>query len=203
MNYFTADLHFNDAPTLSVDHRPFKTPEEFDDFIINLWNNQAGKGDTIYVLGDFVDCDGFGHESWMKSVHYPKQINAKVILIIGNNEQRVIKNYFNDDFEAFRKHFISCGFTEVYQNYEMTIAGERFYLTHKPIDCKFDMLNLFGHMHRGGGIYKPFGFNIGCDLNHFFLYSEANIADLLKMKKAFWEKDKNINLWTVPTQNNR
>ena len=44
------------------------------------------------------------------------------------------------------------------------------------------------------GIYKSFGFNVGCDLNHFKLYSENDIKQLLKMKSLYWDKDENLKL---------
>ena len=54
-------------------------------------------------------------------------------------------------------------------------------------------MNLFGHSHRAIGLYTPYGFNVGCDLNHFRLYSENDIAHLLYMKNEYWDKDANIN----------
>ena len=54
------------------------------------------------------------------------------------------------------------------------------------------MTSLFGHIHRATGIYRKFGFNVGCDLNHFRLYSEKYILYLLSMKERFWEKDRNV-----------
>ena len=56
------------------------------------------------------------------------------------------------------------------------------------------MLNLFGHIHRSGGLYKSFGFNVGCDLNHFRLYSEDDIMNLIQMRDRFWINDINVNL---------
>ena len=55
------------------------------------------------------------------------------------------------------------------------------------------MLNLFGHMHRSCGLYKPFGFNVGCDFSHFRLLDENDIKKFLKMKEMFWEKDSVLN----------
>ena len=57
-----------------------------------------------------------------------------------------------------------------------------------------DVINLFGHSHRACGLYKPFGFNIGCDLNHFRLYSEKDIEFMLFMKNKYWDNDKNLNM---------
>ena len=56
------------------------------------------------------------------------------------------------------------------------------------------MLNLFGHSHKAMGLYKSFGFNIGCDLNNYNLYSEDDIMFLLGKKSKFWDKDENLKL---------
>lgn len=72
--------------------------------------------------------------------------------------------------------------------------NQKFYLIHKPKQHKENVLNLFGHSHRAIGLYKPFGFNIGCDLNHFRLYSEKDIQHLLNMKEKYWDKDDNLHI---------
>ena len=113
---------------------------------------------------------------------------------MGNNEDRVVKYFFNGSFERFRDYCINIGFKDVYKNLMIKLGDKEFYLTHKPINCKKDVLNLFGHSHRSMGIYKPYGFNIGCDLNHFRLYSEKDIEFLLNMKEKYWNNDKNLNM---------
>jgi len=193
MKFFTSDTHFNDADTLIVDNRPFKSAKEFDKFVISTWNKQAKAGDTIYMLGDFVDCNGLGCENWKKAIKYVQLIKADVVLIIGNNEERVIKYWFDGDFEKFREFCLDVGFKEVCKNLIIEVCGKPFYLTHKPKNRRDDMLNLFGHTHRSCGLYKPFGFNIGCDLNHFRLFDENDIKKFLKMKEMFWDKDEVLN----------
>lgn len=193
MYFFTSDTHFNDYDTLIVDNRPFKSAKSFDNYVLKLWNKQAKRGDTIFMLGDFVDCSGPESESWKKSINYVKKIKADLVLIIGNNEERVIKNWFGGDFEKFRNFCISLGFKEVYQNTIIEVCNTKFFLTHKPKHHNPDMLNLFGHTHRSCGLYKPFGFNIGCDLNHFRLFDENDVAKFLKMKTQFWDKDSILN----------
>ena len=155
MKFFTSDTHFYDNETLFIDDRPFSSAEEFDNFVINTWNSQVKKGDTIFVIGDFVDCDGEGYEGWRHSIKYVQKLKADVVLIIGNNEERVIKNWFDNDFDAFRKFCINAGFKEVYKNLVVDICDTKFFLTHKPEDRKDDMLTLFGHLHRSCGLYKP------------------------------------------------
>jgi len=194
MLYFTSDVHFNDLDTLVNDNRPFKNIKEFDKYVIRLWNKQVSKDDTIYVIGDFIDCNGKGHDSWKKSILYVKRIKANVILIMGNNEERVVKHYFDNDYEKFKEYCLSIGFKEVHKSLNVTFNDKEFYLVHKAINYKKGVINLFGHSHRACGLYKPFGFNIGCDLNHFRLYSEDDIEFLLKQKDKYWDKDKNLNM---------
>ena len=194
MYFFTSDAHFNNWETLKNDNRPFSCPKKFDRFVLKTWNRQTRKGDTIFVIGDFLDCDDKTCTRWKKAVSYPKKLKADVVLILGNNEKRIIKFFFENDFEKFRAFCKENGFKEVYENLDLEFIGHNFFLTHKPLDYKQGVFNLFGHMHRGGGIYKPFGFNIGCDLNHFRLYSETDIQHLIQMKALYWDNDKHINM---------
>ena len=194
MRYFTSDIHFNNEDTLINDKRPFKTTKQFDKYVLKLWNKTAKNNDTIYVVGDFIDCDGKGCDSWKKSILYVKKIKANVVLIMGNNEDRIVKYFFDGDFQKFREYCIDIGFKEVHKNLSLTMNNQEFYLVHKAINYKKGVINLFGHSHRACGLYKPFGFNIGCDLNHFRLYDENDIQFLLDMKSKYWDKDKNLNM---------
>lgn len=194
MFYFSSDIHFNNKATLITDMRPFKSTNTFDKYIIRTWNKQTNKNDTIFVIGDFVDCHGENDISWKKSILYVKKLKAKVVLITGNNEDRVIKYFFDNDFDKFKNYCIHSGFENVYKNLQLSFKDTNFYLVHKPIHFQEGMINLFGHTHRSSGIYKSFGFNIGCDINHFRLYSEDNIFHLISLKNKYWDVDKNVNI---------
>lgn len=194
MNFFTSDIHLGDDYTVEYDLRPFKNAKHMEKFIFKTWNKQAKKSDKIYIIGDFIDCDGEGFDDWKNHLYKVKKLKADVILIIGNNEERVIKYYFNNSFENFRNHCLSLGFKEVYKNLELTMRGSDFFLTHKPGDYNENVMNLFGHTHAAGGIYYPFGLNVGCDLSHFRLLSENNIFHFLEKKEQYWDKDKHLNL---------
>ncbi len=41
-------------------------------------------------------------------------------------------------------------------------------------------------------MYKPYGINVGVDLNNYNIYSESDIIRLIKQKQNFWDKDPNI-----------
>lgn len=193
MNYFTADIHFCDESTMRSDNRPFKSIKEYDKFTIKTWNLTAKSGDTIYVVGDLLDCDGAESTEWKQGLQLIKKINANIVLIIGNNEQRIIKLFFNNDFGAFAKVCKAYGVKEVYKTLNIEMFGKKFHLTHQIKDADKNKINLFGHTHLCSGLYQPYGLCVSCDLNHFRLFTEEILLGYLKRKKDYWEPDENCN----------
>ena len=53
-------------------------------------------------------------------------------------------------------------------------------------------MNLFGHTHRGTGLWKSFGLNVGIDMNYFRPFSETEILRLLKQKREWMDNDPNV-----------
>jgi len=192
MFYFTSDLHFGSENTIKFDKRPFKNAKVFQSKIIKSWNKIIKKEDTLYVIGDFIDYHEDTKDKCLETLEIVKKVKSNVILILGNNEERVIKNLFNNEFEKFKTHCISLGFKNIMTDYDITINNIPFHLVHKPKDRKEGILNLFGHSHKAIGLYKPYGFNIGCDLNNYQPYSEKDILNLLKKKEDYWDKDINL-----------
>lgn len=181
MNYFTADSHFsyNDESVLSRDYRPFKSLQEMNKKIIDIWNSQAGEDDVIYHLGDFVNYNYLDISGFEERLGFVKKIKAKVVLILGNNEKRIMRNDFGGNFEKFRQYLLGFGFFEVYETYYKVKIGENEYLlTHEPKDCdKSNIYNLFAHIHKNVFI-KKYGINVGVDNHYFKLFSEKDILDI-------------------------
>ena len=69
MVFFSSDIHLGDEENLKLDLRPFKNIKQFDKQIIKTWNKQANRNDTIYIIGDFIDCSGEGHDAWKKTAY--------------------------------------------------------------------------------------------------------------------------------------
>lgn len=128
-------------------------------------------------------------KSWESSIKLPTQLKCPVILLIGNNEERVISNKFNNSFSLFKAYAVSNGFKDVFQEKYLTMRLKTFYLNHYHRNHKDNCINLFGHTHRGAGLYKPYGLNVGCDLNHFQLFSEDEIFRLLQEKENYCDND--------------
>ena len=167
-NWYTADTHFG---------------------------SDSNDNDTIYVIGDF--CNYNHHEKDYESgLAVSKLVNAHIVYIIGNSEERVINDHFGGDFNRFRDYCLmnpGFKFDDVLKNTYLDINGIRFFLTHRPVNHDKDCLNLFGHVHRGIGLWRPFGFNVGTDLNHFQLFGDDDIMFLMKQKKEYWDIDPDIN----------
>lgn len=189
MNYFTADSHFSFKEDLIIfrEFRPFNTLLEMNEKIIDIWNSQAKKDDTIYCLGDFINYN-WNDMDYDKTFKLVQKINAKVILILGNNEERVLNNDFDNNFEKFKSYLLSVGFFDVIEhNAKIEIGGNEYFLTHKPVDCiKESEYNLFGHIHKSVFI-KRYGFNVGVDNHYFRLFSEEDILELQTRRSLFDE----------------
>ena len=192
MLYFTSDLHFGSDSTIKFDKRPFKNSKHFQKRVIKRWNKLLNKDDTLYVIGDFIDCHEDTEDTCLNNLKLVNKIKTNVILILGNNEERIIKHIFNNNFEEFKTHCISLGFKDVLKDITITINNIPFFLVHKPKNRKENILNLFGHSHKALGLYKPYGFNIGCDLNNYDPYSENDIMTLVDKKETYWDKDINL-----------
>ncbi len=177
--FFTSDTHFGQTRTLELSKRPFKNANEMDETIVKNWNKQIGKSDTIYHLGDFGD---------FKMID---KLNGNIILILGNYEIKDLETNFANDFSLYRKYLISLGFKDVIINgvsIELPGIQEKIYLTHKPLDCKKDMFNLFGHIHNLSKV-KKFGLNVGIDCYNF---NPVSTSEMLFYKNAiqnFYDND--------------
>ena len=190
MQFFTSDTHFTLVDyegTVLRDYRPFKSVSQMNKKIIQIWNKQAKKDDVIYHLGDFINYNLKDKVSYKETFKFVKKIKAKVILILGNNEERLVKYEFNDDFESFKKYLIGLGFYDVVMGgMYANIGDQKFYLNHFPKNHKDGVINLFGHIHNCCFV-KKYGFNVGVDNHYFRLFSESDILDIVDKTKYFDE----------------
>lgn len=194
MNFFTSDIHLGDAVSVKADNRPFKNDKQFEKFLIKTWNKQARAGDTIYVVGDLFDCHSKTEPYYLTKLWFVKKIKANIVLIMGNNEEKIINYFYKGNFGRLKEILLESGIKDFWKDGYVNVCGQEFFLTHKPKNHHPTLLSLFGHSHRAMGVYKSFGFNIGCDLNHFRLFSEDDIQALLTAKAEYWDKDTNLTL---------
>lgn len=186
--WFTSDPHFSCPNTLRREHRPFKNVEDYDSYVVDLWNSQVKRKDIIYVIGDFVSCD----DSWRDGLNVVKRIKARVVLVVGNNEHKVVKTMFDGNYTQFNNYCRRVGFVDVRYYAYVRVDKYEVYLTHEPRNHNLAHITLFGHVHKGVGVYKPCGFNMFLDLNYFRLYSADDVLDLIDTRNKYWKYSPNV-----------
>jgi calcineurin-like phosphoesterase family protein len=170
-----------------MQNRPFKDKEEFKSCIVKEFNNVAGTVDTIYVIGNMLSYSETDLSSWSENIHIVNEINAQVVLLIGNCESEIIYKYFADDTDWFRMYCKHFGFKDVLGEAYVSFGGMQVYLNHYPQNRRCYHLNLFGHILREGGLYRPYGLNIGCDVNNYKLWSEQDIIRQLRQNSKWFD----------------
>lgn len=83
-NVFTSDLHFFHRNICKFSGRPW-TYEENTDKLIETWNKNVGKGDTIWHLGDFFFSSASDRGA-DQAVEVLNQLNGEIRCIQGNHD---------------------------------------------------------------------------------------------------------------------
>ncbi|AXP07742.1 putative metallophosphoesterase [Sinorhizobium phage phiM6] len=86
-----SDTHFQHHNIITYCDRPFKTPREMDEHMIDKWNSVVKEGDKVYHLGDVY----MGH--WEGAEKIFKRLNGQKRLILGNHDNgkdQVLQRYF-------------------------------------------------------------------------------------------------------------
>lgn len=110
MIHFTADSHFGHANIIRHCSRPFASVGEMDAAIMDAINAKVGRGDTLWVLGDF---SFRGRDP----SHYLERLNCRdVRLLCGNHDKR-------SKCRCFRS---------VADVAEISVGKQRIWLSHYP-----------------------------------------------------------------------
>ena len=129
MIYFGADLHLGHKNIHK--HRPqWDTPEEHDQYVLDMVSGFVGKNTPLYLLGDIC----FTKDAINSLAKLNTYSNFKIIL--GNHDiERGVK--IGD--------WVNAGFKDVYS----LLKYKEFYLSHCPIhpDELRGKINIHGHSH--------------------------------------------------------
>lgn len=151
MIYFTSDTHFGHANVIKYCNRPFSNVHEMEQGLIDRWNNNVRKEDTVYHLGDLAFCKPY----IAKDIVY--KLNGNIILIPGNHDSRQILGAM---YEAPDKVIVEDRYVELNYN------GRKFVLCHFPIESWANMghgsIHLHGHSH-GNSRKQPGRYDVGVD----------------------------------------
>ena len=119
-NWYMADSHFgaDSKEIMEREKRPFKDILEYTKEQVRIWNDQASSEDVIYAIGDFCNYNS-SEKDYMSGLAVSSMVNARIILITGTQEERVIRDHFDGDFEKFRQFCLdepSFKFEDVVRN---------------------------------------------------------------------------------------
>ena len=158
-NFFTADTHFGHYNIIRHCDRPW-TAEEHDDALVERWNSEVSKRDTVYHLGDFAMFKSVPGKDRMKTYRKLRmRLNGKIHLILGNHDKMSQELYDT--------------FTKVYDGIkEVKVDGEKITLCHYPMrswNRSFHgSFHLFGHVHgRLEGVDTGSSCDVGIDVPEF------------------------------------
>ena len=118
--YFISDTHFGHKNLLLFERKAFATIEEHDEYIINAINKIVKPTDTLIHLGD------------VGNVEMVRRLNGHKELILGNHDQRPIKEYLG--------YFAKVHETPFY-------FKKNIMLSHEPHPVPEGVLNVHGHLH--------------------------------------------------------
>jgi len=126
--FIISDTHFNHSRIAVYCNRP----KDWQDLIINNWNETVNDNDSILHLGDF----SFGLKENVQKIF--DSLKGKKYLLRGNHDYRHSINWWK-----------TIGFDVINRFYE-DIDGYRFYFSHKPMQENEKItksVNIFGHWH--------------------------------------------------------
>lgn len=164
--FFISDLHFSHAGILKMHpkFRAFKSVDEMDNRLVQLWNSSVGNDDIVFNLGDFC----FGDREKIASI--AKRLNGKHILITGNHDNK-IKDGSLDQFFFARYSYLKISASRAGQKQDIVMF-------HYPIfewdRMHYGAIHLYGHVHGNdlSGVLGTRAINVCYDFNGRFLSLE-------------------------------
>jgi calcineurin-like phosphoesterase family protein/2'-5' RNA ligase len=175
--YFTSDLKINDKYTMRTCARPFSNLDTMNTTLVNNWNAEVTAKDTIYFMGDLTHQYATNEEFnyWLS------KLNGNIIFVRGDNDR------------AIPEHI------KQYNEYEETLNGFRFFMTHSPENIPDDVLTdntiwtLHGHTQNKRMSEYPFidrdkqTINVSTDVTNFRPVSLEEITMAIKAKPKIGE----------------
>lgn len=148
--WLTGDLHLGED-RMEIMMRPFKSPQEHVDYLVEKFNELVAPDDHLIINGDMVN------KNKPEFLSQCSRFNGIKTLVRGNHDEP----YTNDDFKPYFDKIIAHG-----DGIELMVGDIPCYITHYPTQGRTDRFNLVGHIHSAWK-FQLNSFNVGVDCNHF------------------------------------
>ena len=188
--FFTSDTHFSHKNILkgvtSWGTRPFSSPKEHDDYLIERWNKTVPEDGVVFHLGDFC----FASMTRWESIR--KRLNGKIYLVLGNHDMRNISTYSKRALALFE---------DIAPQMLINVCGQMIYLNHFPFLCMDGVYSyndtptwqLFGHVHSGPDSKGrdmarlihlfPSQYDVGVDNNDYTPVSFTKVKNIIAAQR--------------------
>lgn len=141
---YTSDLHFRHKNIVKFTDRGKETTKEgHDEWLIDRWNRQVNKEDTVFHLGDF----SFTWEQ-EEMLTLMARLNGRKVMILGNHDdERTVRKLmqFRETGVVAVKHYMR------HSIHESSVQKRKIELFHFPIaswrDQSHGSWHLHGHSH--------------------------------------------------------
>jgi calcineurin-like phosphoesterase family protein len=162
MNYFvTSDSHFSHANIIKYCNRPFASPEEMDEALVERWNKIVKPSDHVLHLGDVaMKKPGLAH---VKRLHGHKR------LAMGNHDIFTVQDYLKAGFEKI----------VAYRVFDKDSPYGRILFSHVPVHPESMgrfKAQVHGHIHDHPGYGFPY-INVSVERTD---YAPVALDDIVK-----------------------
>jgi len=144
MIHFTSDTHYghkNIIRFMPESRGMYSCTEEMNEALVNNWNANVNKDDTVYNLGDV------SFSTNKQTMGYLSRLNGTIIIILGNHDKRL------KGVGPLADDLINSGIVkEIHNGYhEAALNGKNFVLNHFAQrvwnKANHGAIHLYGHSH--------------------------------------------------------
>lgn len=147
--FVISDTHFFHANIIKYCSRPFADVEEMNTVMVNNWNSVVSPDDTVFHVGDF----SFGKIENVAAIR--KQLNGKIILILGNHDRNP-------------RQMKESGIDEAYNKLVIVRRDRTVLFHHRPWIGPFPQrFHIYGHVHNSGHMPPPRSYNASVEVNNY------------------------------------
>ncbi len=176
MDYFISDCHFGHKNIIKYLNRPFKSPEDMDESMINSWNSVVTSSDRVFLVGDAFLCKED------RAAEILERLNGYKVLIAGNHDRS-------------KKTMLGMGFNEYHRElpYSFGDIGKAL-MKHYPLPDRvikergYDFL-IHGHLHNPPHT-QGLKINVAADIINFVPKDSNYIKDTLSGATSNEENEK-------------
>ena len=180
MKWYTADEHYGHQNILKFCKRPFADIIEIREKLIARHNERVAKGDLTHHAGDMF----WRTLSVDEAIDILSRLNGQHILVYGNHDELVEGN------ERLRSKFVKV-VERMYLN--KTEFAPKIVIDHYAgrvwRNSHHGSIQLYGHSHAALPEADTLSWDIGVDGHDYYPWSELEIVEKAKAKKAVGAQD--------------